>query len=503
MNSQEVLIFLARIIIVVAIATGTVYVGSIFSVHPSQDNYRNNNNHRNDEVQEETPYEEMTMLQAIGFPIFASISLVVLFFFFNYVQYFLFFMLVGGATIALYQLFHVFYYRVLLAYCSHYLASIHHPRMVHYVNLILNIIVLAEWIRSGNIICLDLLCCALCIFFIHTLRFPSFKIAMTCLWLLVIYDAFWVFYSEFIFNKNVMVEVATKQTTNPVQSIAHYLHNTYLESHVTKTIELPLKMIFPLFGRYMMLGLGDIALPGAFVALVLRNEKQLIQQHYLHQQEHHSYELVSNKEDDDDDEEQKRQNQQPKEEKIEERKHYDSINNSDDIEQGIRMKTTSTTLPIEAEEEVELQHEIASNIGMLSSQLNSRYLNETQISSSSTVTPSYHLFSTAIGGYAVGLTAAYLGNYLSGHAQPALIYLVPAICLPLLLQSYRIGKFTILWEGLSSSSSSSTRRNQQQSAERATEKNNGNLSPLRVTILSSGISSSTGIIKQEEIEAAA
>jgi len=48
------------------------------------------------------------------------------------------------------------------------------------------------------------------ILIIKVVKITSFKLACVFLTLLFFYDIFWVFYSELIFNKSVMVTVATK-----------------------------------------------------------------------------------------------------------------------------------------------------------------------------------------------------------------------------------------------------------------------------------------------------
>ena len=38
------------------------------------------------------------------------------------------------------------------------------------------------------------------------------------------YDVFWVFFSQYVFNANVMVKVATRPADNPVGAMARKLH---------------------------------------------------------------------------------------------------------------------------------------------------------------------------------------------------------------------------------------------------------------------------------------
>lgn len=63
----------------------------------------------------------------------------------------------------------------------------------------------------------------------------------------------------------VCASVATKKTSNPVHDLGAAMQIPLLQA-TTRSIELPIKLLFPVAGssgrRMMMLGLGDIALPG-------------------------------------------------------------------------------------------------------------------------------------------------------------------------------------------------------------------------------------------------
>ncbi|MFQ6632767.1 hypothetical protein Gotur_011477 [Gossypium turneri] len=115
---------------------------------------------------------------------------------------------------------------------------------------------------------------------------------------LFVYDIFWVFFSERFFGSNVMVSVATKQASNPVHTVANSLSLPGLQ-FITKKLELPVKIVFPrnLWGGaspagntadFMILGLGDMAIPAMLLALVLcfdhrnsRDTVNLLDLHYL------------------------------------------------------------------------------------------------------------------------------------------------------------------------------------------------------------------------------
>ena len=76
------------------------------------------------------------------------------------------------------------------------------------------------------------------------MNLPSFKIAFVLLWGLFFYDIFWVY------GTDVMVTVA-------------------------KSLNAPVKLLFPVDltatpPKFSLLGLGDIVIPGIYIALSLR-----------------------------------------------------------------------------------------------------------------------------------------------------------------------------------------------------------------------------------------
>ena len=237
-------------VLLIIIATTTVYVGSKLSAGNSMIPL---------EAHEHT---EMTMTQALIIPVSASIFLITLFFYFAYMQYFLIGILVMVGASALFQL---------TCITLQFLCCKMNSQLGLVLSLCFTIFAVLDWATTGDLVMHNLLGCSLCILFISTLRFPSLKVAAVCLLLLVVYDIFWVFFSEHFFHKNVMVEVATKVASNPVYEMGQRFHIDALK-YVSPTVELPIKLMIPNYGiqKMAMLGLGDIALPGALVAFALR-----------------------------------------------------------------------------------------------------------------------------------------------------------------------------------------------------------------------------------------
>lgn len=244
-------------------ATGTVYLGAILSI----------GGELSPQSRSEVEAETMTYWQALALPLYASACLLVLYFFFQYVQYVMLLLILSTAVLSCLYLLHI---------CCHALSSkgckmneTNSSVLARIASILLTIAIVCEYLRSGSYVCHDLLGVSLSVLFIATLRFPSVKLATLTLSLLVLYDIFWVFLSEYVFAANVMVTVASQASTNPIHALGQALHLPVLQAVTSSTLQLPIKLILPHEGRFVMLGLGDIALPGAFVALTLRCDTYL------------------------------------------------------------------------------------------------------------------------------------------------------------------------------------------------------------------------------------
>ncbi|XP_008778838.1 signal peptide peptidase-like 1 isoform X1 [Phoenix dactylifera] len=145
--------------------------------------------------------------------------------------------------------------------------------------LLLCIGTVVAWLVSGHWVLNNLLGIAICMTFVSHVRLPNIKICALLLVCLFVYDIFWVFFSERLFGANVMVSVATQKASNPIHTVANSLSLPGLQL-IAKKLELPVKLVFPrnlmgglipgsTAGEYIMLGLGDMAIPGMLLALVL------------------------------------------------------------------------------------------------------------------------------------------------------------------------------------------------------------------------------------------
>merc|ERR1719411_2256164 len=81
---------------------------------------------------------------------------------------------------------------------------------------------------------MDFMGMGLCVAFIAFVRLPSLKVSTLLLSGLLLYDVFWVFFSQYVFSANVMVRVATRQADNPVGAMARRFHLNHVAKNAPK-----------------------------------------------------------------------------------------------------------------------------------------------------------------------------------------------------------------------------------------------------------------------------
>jgi len=130
------------------------------------------------------------------------------------------------------------------------------------------------WALTSHWLVMDLLGVALCVMMISFLRIPNLKTGFILLLGLLFYDVFWVFGTSYFFKRNVMLELATKNSKNPIRIVAERViqiqPESTLDKSIVKELVLPGKLVFPSYGYqgYSMLGLGDIVMPGILVSFL-------------------------------------------------------------------------------------------------------------------------------------------------------------------------------------------------------------------------------------------
>ena len=174
--------------------------------------------------------------------------------------------------------------RVSFGYCGRF-------TIAEIVSFTLSVSIVCIWILTGHWLLMDAMGMGLCVAFIAFVRLPSLKVSTLLLMGLLIYDVFWVFFSSYIFNSNVMVRVATRPADNPVGIVVKKLHmnsqsfnfgsnaassmgsKLMMNIDPPSKLSLPGKLIFPSMnnsGHFSMLGLGDVVMPGLLLCFVLR-----------------------------------------------------------------------------------------------------------------------------------------------------------------------------------------------------------------------------------------
>eukprot|EP00052_Salpingoeca_macrocollata_P021622 m.185615 g.185615 ORF g.185615 m.185615 type:complete len:356 (-) comp21581_c0_seq2:23-1090(-) len=213
---------------------------------------------------------QVTMQMAVLAPLVASLALLVVYFFFEYIQFFYICTCICILGWTLYLLLVPLADRLL-------------PRKAwtaHTVDITLSqigcgflaVAALWQWVTTAHWLAQDLLAFSMCVYMLSFVRIPSLKVATMLFVGLLLYDVWWVFFSARVFESNVMVSAASKQATNPVNVISQHLA---LPTRQLPGLSLPGVLLFPSQrhpGRLSMLGLGDIFLPGLLVALNLRHE---------------------------------------------------------------------------------------------------------------------------------------------------------------------------------------------------------------------------------------
>lgn len=178
---------------------------------------------------------------AMVLPLFASAALILLFYFFADLYLFLVIYMASVCSGCLMILVQPLAFR--------YLVGQDH-RKAWAVAAVVAAAVAIAWGLTFFWVLTDVLAVSLAIVGLFVLRLDGMRVATILLVLFFIYDLFWVFYSEKVFNDNVMVSVATRET-------------------------LPNVVTFPrVWSRgYSLLGLGDIFLPGLLITFVFRFDR--------------------------------------------------------------------------------------------------------------------------------------------------------------------------------------------------------------------------------------
>merc|ERR1712110_479062 len=228
-----------------------------------------------DEDDKKPGVQTLDSWQALCLPLGASISLMIMFFFFDSMQILFAICTAVIATMALAFL--------LLPMCEYFLRSCGKKNKIslggcgrftiaEFVSFGISLLIVFVWVITGHWLLMDAMGIGLCVAFIAFVRLPSLKVSTLLLSGLLLYDVFWVFFSKYIFSANVMVRVATRPAVNPMGAMAKRFHLHNVAKNAPK-LSLPGKLVFPSnhnIGHFSMLGLGDIVMPGLLLCFVMR-----------------------------------------------------------------------------------------------------------------------------------------------------------------------------------------------------------------------------------------
>lgn len=223
----------------------------------------------------ENVMQTISVWQAMCMPVGASVSLLIMFLFFDSLQ-----VVFAICTAVLAMVAFAF---LLLPMCQYMLRPCHSNNKVSFgwcgrftsaeiLASVLSFLIVCVWILTGHWLLMDALGMGLCVALIALVQLPNLKVSTLLLIGLLIYDVFWVFFSSYIFSTNVMVRVATRPAENPIGLLAKKLHIFSIGNSAPK-LSLPGKLVFPSLqnsGHFSMLGLGDIVMPGLLLCFVLR-----------------------------------------------------------------------------------------------------------------------------------------------------------------------------------------------------------------------------------------
>jgi hypothetical protein len=192
----------------------------------------------------------LTESHAFGFVIVGSVFLVLLFYFMSYLVYVLevlFAVMAAGAILSIAEDLGLQSYWPR----SYILPVFGQTSAVSIISALTAITVVLWYMFTRNWLLNNILGLCFAYTIIRSVKIPSLKVGGLLLGLAFFYDIFWVFFSSYLFQENVMVSVASG-------------------------LDLPIKLECPHLSSVArpyscsMLGLGDLALPGLFMAFASR-----------------------------------------------------------------------------------------------------------------------------------------------------------------------------------------------------------------------------------------
>lgn len=248
--------------VMILLSTFLVGLGAWYSSDAERAKMYCSNNNRM-RLRRRAPIQEIDKTMAWSFILVASTGLLTLYFFVSKIFIIIVIVFCIGATNGLSTIF-----SHLIDYFIPRLQNIEYN--IHRLDLQFTLSDLIGFIPAGFLsiiwfltrrnnyawILQNIMCIGLLLALQRTVRLTNIKIASILLGTAFFYDIFWVFLSPYFFSSSVMVSVAT------------YQHGGNDKDTLPVVLKIP--RLDDIFHSPMILGLGDIALPGLFISYLLR-----------------------------------------------------------------------------------------------------------------------------------------------------------------------------------------------------------------------------------------
>lgn len=442
-------------IIPFCVSISVIIYGSFKSLNIDSDNeqilHQNDSDEKlldEPENQQEQHTQNIDTTHALLIPVAASISLLLMFFFFESIQtIFLFCTSILAIVTFAFLLLPVclmifkYFYTNPETYTKKYSCCLFGKfTLPELLAQFFSSCLVGLWIITGHWILMDIIGVGFCVTFIAIVRLPSLKVSTLLLVGLVIYDVFWVYFSHLIFDSNVMVKVATKEADNPFRMVARKFNIESSFSNDSPKLSLPGKLVVPSYqnkGNFSILGLGDIVVPGLLLCFVLRfdaykrsqlmNSIKFANGSTKANESGNTYEIMEKNE---------TNHQQP---------HkltcccFDctDINNqfySSSHKNENQLKYRSKSFPY-----------ISFPFNKYSNPPESDHPTHLYTFKNFLRLNTISYFHCALAGYFLGLLTATLSSEVFREAQPALLFLVPFTLIPLSIMAYIKGDLNMMW----------------------------------------------------------
>jgi hypothetical protein len=368
--------------------------------------------------------ETLSPWKIILLPVVGSIVLIVLFYFLKILRYFLIAIVAFSSFSSISFVTYPFWFHLidLAPYSVRYNTFRLPARLGNWLGVSIlpsslpasmagSLFFIVIWLTTNNWFVTDLIALCLGVTSIVSLQLPSAMLATLLLVIFWIYDIFWVFISPLIFPKNVMetVAVGVSQLELPmIFKVPRILAMIPKATFDQWTVSAPnLMSIFNNIGSlleqygspgFIMLGLGDIILPGLALNFFYRRD-QLIEF----------------------------EDEIEREIQVE----AERVRARDGMEHGMTEEEDGEMIDLE---EAPLAADAAAREHQTQHQKSFKW--------------TYYLVAQI--GYAFGLVLTFVMLILLKRGQPALLYLVPCTLIPPFCLSWHRGQFKWLWQALPS-----------------------------------------------------